>query len=274
MGSPLLRGSVASRRRAHVVSGARRITMQLARMRFRAWAHDDRPNWKRSCLARRIERGQTKAQMSRSLRQPARRWRRSGRRSRPPLAPYFGLPAAELDLAASAALLTAALPNRSGAFGFPTIIPPRSRVRRRLILARDGGERRHRSPGRFPRGRRKAWRSRRAQRESSLHPHLLLRLAGSAPSDAVRIATTLDVLCKRFVENETPNVVWRARRTAAFGDGAALVIREPHRCDPRHAGSAGYFARTGAGKTTHRRAGGSRARRSSPSSMSSPSSGA
>ena len=240
-GIALLRAAWQAAAARHVVSGASTITMQLARMRF-GLGRTMIGKLEEIVLARRIERGQTKAQI---LEAYVNRLPMGGDLVGVEAAAraYFGLPAAELDLAQAA--LLAALPNdpvRLDPYDHPAALEGR----RRLILARmaESGV-----IDRSDASRAAAERLALAPRPEGIvaAPHLLLRLAGSAPSDAVRIATTLDGPLQRFVENETAHVVG-ALGERGVRDGAALVIENRTGAILAYAGSAGYFARTGAGK--------------------------
>lgn len=240
-GFALLRAAWQAVAARHIVSGGSTITMQLARMRF-GLGRTPLGKVEEIVLARRIERGHTKAQI---LEAYVNRLPMGGDLVGVEAAAraYFGLPAAELDLAQAA--LLAALPNdpvRLDPYDHPAALD----ARRRLILARmaasgavDRADAAHAAAETLTL----------APRPEGIvaAPHLLLRLAGSAAPDADRIATTLDRPLQRFVENETAHVVG-ALGERGVRDGAALVIENRTGAILAYAGSAGYFARRGAGK--------------------------
>jgi len=240
-GFALLRAAWQAVVARHVVSGGSTITMQLARMRF-GLGRTPLGKLEEIVLARRIERGQTKAQI---LEAYVNRLPMGGELVGVEAAAraYFGLPAAELDLAQAA--LLAALPNdpvRLDPYEHPAALD----ARRRLILARMAASG---AIDRADAAQAAAEKLTLVPRPEGIvaAPHLLLRLAGSAPPDAVRIATTLDRPLQRFVENETAHVVGALGERGAR-DGAALVIENRTGAILAYAGSAGYFARRGAGK--------------------------
>ena len=130
-GFALLRAAWQAVAARHIVSGGSTITMQLARMRF-GLGRTPLGKVEEIVLARRIERGHTKAQI---LEAYVNRLPMGGDLVGVEAAAraYFGLPAAELDLAQAA--LLAALPNdpvRLDPYDHPAALD----ARRRLILAR------------------------------------------------------------------------------------------------------------------------------------------
>jgi penicillin-binding protein 1C len=224
-----------------VVTGGSTITMQLARLRY------DVPRTPAGklveiVLARRIEAGTSKAAILEAYvnRLPMGGdlvGVEAGART------YLGVPAAELDLA-QVALLAAILndPVRLDPYEHRDVLE----VRRRAVLARMVAN-----------GVATAGDATRAAAEQVAilprsagivaAPHLLLRLAGSAPPDATRIRTTLDRDLQAFVENETAHVV-AALTDRGARDAAAIVIDNHDGAILAYAGSADYFARAGAGK--------------------------
>jgi penicillin-binding protein 1C len=240
-GVALVRAAAQGVASGRVVSGASTITMQLARMRF-GILRTALGKLQEIVLARRIERGMTKAQI---LEAYVNRLPMGGDLVGVEAAArtYFGMPAAELDLAQSA--LLAALPNDPVRLD-PYAHPAALERRRRRVLARM-----------VETGAITATEATRAERERIrlapappgivAAPHLLLRLAGNLPPDTVRVVTTLDRPLQRFVENATAHVVG-ALGERGVRDGAALVIENRTGAILAYAGSAGYFAQTGAGK--------------------------
>lgn len=224
-----------------VVSGASTITMQLARMRF-GLPRTAFGKLQEIVLARRIERGTTKSQI---LEAYVNRLPMGGELVGVEAAAraYFGLPAAELDLAQSAML--AALPNdpvRLDPYAHPAAL---ERRRRRILtrMAETGAI----TAADAARATVEPIRLAPAPVGIVAAPHLLLRLAGNLPPETVRVVTTLDRPLQRFVENETAHVVG-ALGDRGVRDGAAIVIENRTGAILAYAGSAGYFARSGAGK--------------------------
>jgi penicillin-binding protein 1C len=228
-------------RTRHVVSGGSTITMQLARLRF-GLPRTPLGKLAEIALALRIEAGTPKrtileAYVNRLPMGGDLVGVEAGART------YFGLPASDLDLAHAA--LLAALPNdpvRLDPYDHPAALERR----RRTVLARMVAT-----------GAISAEAARRAAAERiavlprsegiAAAPHLLFRLAGGVPADATRVRTTLDRDLQAFVENETAHVVAALSERGAR-DGAALVIANRDGAILAYAGSAGYFARAGAGK--------------------------
>lgn len=225
----------------HVVSGGSTITMQLARLRF-GLRRDALGKLEEIVLARRISAGTSK---ERVLEAYVNRLPmggdlvgvEAGART------YFGVPAAELDLAQAA--LLAAIPND------PVRLDPYAHrdaleARRRAVLARMVAT----GAARADDAARAA-----AERVAVMPrcegilaaPHLLFRLAASVPPSATRVRTTVDRDLQAFVENETAHVVASLGERAAH-DGAAIVIDNRDGAILAYAGSADYFARDGAGK--------------------------
>ena len=156
---------------------------------------------------------------------------------------YFGVPAADLDLAQSAFL--AALPNDPA--GLDPYAHRDALERRRLAVLRRMAAI----------GAASAADVRRAGAERIVvlppregifaAPQLLFRLAAHVAPPATRVRTTLDAALQRAVENETAHV------TGALGernvrDAAAIVLDNRDGAILAYAGSANYFARRGAGK--------------------------
>jgi penicillin-binding protein 1C len=225
----------------HVVTGASTITMQLARLRF-GLRRDPLGKLAAIVLARRIEAGMSKTQI---LEAYVNRIPMGGDLVGVEAAArsYLGVPAADLDLAQAAML--AALPNDPVELD-PYEHPAALESRRRAVLARM-----------VTAGTASAAEAAQAALEHVrvvprsegivAAPHLLFRLAGSAPPDAARLRTTIDRDLQLFVENETAHVVG-ALSDRGVRDGAAIVIDNRDGSILAYAGSADYFARAGAGK--------------------------
>jgi penicillin-binding protein 1C len=228
-------------RTKHIVSGGSTITMQLARLR---WDLPRTPLGKLEeiVLAKRIEAGTSKraileAYVNRLPMGGDLVGVEAGART------YFGTPAAELDLAHAAFL--AALPNDPVRLD-PYEHPGALEARRRAVLARMV------ATGAAP-----ADEAARAAAERidvlprsdgiAAAPHLLFRLAGSVPSDATRVRTTIDGDLQAFAENATQQVVGALGERGAR-DGAAIVVDNRDGAIVAYVGSADYFARAGAGK--------------------------
>ncbi len=224
-----------------IVSGGSTITMQLARLRF------DLPRTplgklEELLLALRIEAGTNKAAIAEAYvnRVPMGGdlvGVEAGART------YFGMPAADLDLAHAAFL--AALPND------PVRLDPYAHAvaleqRRRWVLARmvatgaataaDAADATSEHIDVLPRG-----------GGIAAAPHLLFRLAGSVPPSATHVRTTLDRDLQAFAENATQQVVGDLNERNVR-DGAAIVIDNRDGAILAYVGSADYFARAGAGK--------------------------
>jgi penicillin-binding protein 1C len=237
----LLRAAWQLVRARSIVSGGSTITMQLARLRF------DLPRTplgklEELGLALRIEAGTRKdtiveAYVNRLPMGGDLVGVEAGART------YFGTPAADLDLAHAAFL--AALPND------PVRLDPYAHAaaleqRRRWVLARmvatgaaSAAEAADAAAERvdvLPRG-----------GGIAAAPHLLFRLAGSVPSGATRVRTTLDRDLQAFAENATQQVVGDLN-VRNVRDGAAIVIDNRDGSILAYVGSADYFARAGAGK--------------------------
>jgi len=225
----------------HVVTGGSTITMQLARLRF-GLRRDPLGKLAAIVLARRIEAGTSKAQI---LEAYVNRIPMGGDLVGVEAAArsYLGVPAADLDLAQAA--LLAALPND------PVELDPYEHraaleSRRRAVLARMVAAG---TTSAADAARAALEQVRLVPRSEGIvaAPHLLFRLAGSAPSDTARLRTTIDRDLQLFVENETARVVG-ALSDRGVRDGAAIVIDNRDGAILAYAGSADYFARAGAGK--------------------------
>ncbi len=228
-------------RTGHPVSGGSTIAMQLARLRF-GLPHTLFGKVEEIVLAERIAAGTAPATILEAYvnRLPMGGdlvGIEAGART------YFGLPAAELDLAQAA--LLAALPNDPVRLD-PYDRPAALETRRRAVLARmvaigvvSAADARRAALERvvvLPR------------REGvAAAPHLLFRLAGRIPPSATRVRTTLDIGLQRAVETETAHVV-AALADRGVRDAAAIVLDNRDGAILAYAGSADYFAREGAGK--------------------------
>ncbi len=228
-------------RRGHPVSGGSTIAMQLARLRF-GLPHTLLGKAEEIVLAERIAAGTPattilEAYVNRLPMGGDLVGVEAGART------YFGLPAAELDLAQAA--LLAALPNdpvRLDPYDHPAALE----ARRRGVLARMAAI-----------GVISAAEAQRAALERVVvlprsegigaAPHLLFRLAAHVPPTATRVRTTLDVRLQRAIETETAHVA-AALADRGVRDAAAIVIDNRDGAILAYAGSANYFAREGAGK--------------------------
>ncbi len=237
----LARAAVQMLHARHVVSGGSTITMQLARLR---WDLPRTPLGKLEeiVLAQRIELGSSKraildAYVNRLPMGGDLVGVEAGARA------YFGTPVSELDLAHAAFL--AALPNAPDELD-PYAHPQALEARRRAVLARmvavgavSAGDAARAAAERvdvLPRS-----------EGIGAAPQLLLRLAGSAPPSATRLRTTLDGDLQAFAENAVAQVVGALGERGAR-DGAAIVLDNRDGSILAYVGSAGYFARSRAGK--------------------------
>jgi penicillin-binding protein 1C len=240
-GLALARAVGEALRRGRVVSGGSTITMQLARLRY------DLPRtlpgkFAELALALRIERGMSKREILAAYvnRLPMGGdliGVEAGART------YFGAPASDLDLAQAA--LLSALPND------PVRLDPYAHrnaleARRRAVLARMAAI-----------GAISAAEAARASAETIpivprsdgilAAPHLLFRLAGRAAPQTTRIRTTLDRDLQAYVENQTHAIAGTLSERNAR-DAAAIILDNRDGAIVAYAGSADYFAPTGAGK--------------------------
>ncbi len=240
-GLALARAAGETLRRGRVVSGGSTITMQLARLRY-GLPRTLPGKLTELALALRIERGMSKREILAAYvnRLPMGSdlvGVEAGARM------YFGAPASDLDLAQAA--LLAALPND------PVRLDPYAHrgaleARRRAVLARMVAT-----------GAISSAEAARASAETVAivprsdgilaAPHLLFRLAGSAAPQTTRIRTTLDRNLQAYVENQTREIAGTLSERNVR-DAAALVIDNRDGAILAYAGSADYFARTGAGK--------------------------
>lgn len=232
-------GQIAATRT--IVSGGSTITMQLARLRY-GLPRTLYGKVAEAVLASRIEAGTSKdaileAYVNRLPMGGNLVGVEAGART------YFGVPAADLDLAQAA--LLAAIPND------PVRLDPYAhadalRARQRAVLTRmvATGAATHADAARAADERLTI-----VPRSGGIGaaPHLLLRLAASAAPATMRMRTTLDARLQAFVEHETGAVV-AALRDRGARDGAAIVVDNRDGAILAYAGSAGYFADDGAGK--------------------------
>jgi penicillin-binding protein 1C len=240
-GLALARAAGEALRRGRVVSGGSTITMQLARLRY-GLPRTLPGKLAELGLALRIERGLSKREILAAYvnRLPMGGdlvGVEAGART------YFDAPASDLDLGQAA--LLAALPND------PVRLDPYAHrdaleARRRAVLARMVAT-----------GAISSAEAARASAETVAvvarsdgilaAPHLLFRLAGSAAPQATRIRTTLDRDLQAYVENQTRQIAGTLSERNAR-DAAAIVIDNRDGAILAYAGSADYFAPTGAGK--------------------------
>ena len=225
----------------HAVSGASTITMQVARMMY-GIPSSTRGKLREMWLASRIEAGSTKLQI---LEAYVNRVPMGGNITGVEAAAqsYFGVPAADLDLAQAS--LLAALPND------PERLSPRTHLRealqrRRYVLARmlqTGAI----APEQAAQAAREELHLIPTSRGVYAGAHLLFALASQVPAETARVQTTLDRPLQQFVETQM-----RALLAALAGrnvhQGAALVVDNRTGEVLAYVGSPDYFDDANAGR--------------------------